>query len=161
MRMKISPQCSEIGSHYKEDNDCLNSPLNGTQSITTHITVDSNLTLRCTYAHHLFSFVFFFSFQNDPSPLGQTQMPHLLRAGNFAFNWTWRQWRTRLLKRKLEHAYWQLLLYNTSFHSSLCLAKSHVDNVFQCKVLFVLLNEAMISINSVNEDSFLHIATHQ
>lgn len=50
---------------------------------------------------------------------------------------------------------------DASFHSSLCLAKSHVDNVFQCKVLFVLLNEAMISINSVNEDSFLHIATHQ
>lgn len=48
-----------------------------------------------------------------------------------------------------------------SFHSRLCCAKSTVDNVCQHKVLFVLLNEAVLSINSVNEVSFLHIATHQ
>lgn len=43
-------------------------------------------------------------------------MPHLLcteMCRNLAFNWTWRQWRTMPLKRKLECDYWQLLVCNT------------------------------------------------
>lgn len=56
----------------------------------------------CTWFIHLC----LFSFKNEPSPT-QTNTHHKYHIDCI------QEWRTMLLKRKLEHNYWQLLLHNT------------------------------------------------
>lgn len=79
------------------------------QSRTSYVS-----SLSYIHTHNLFRYVY------SKCPLPHSDKRHKYHiycvqemCRNVASNWTWCQWRTMLLKRKLERNYWQLLLYNT------------------------------------------------